>query len=323
MKVEVRSAARLHLGFYTLRSDDTAYGSIGVAINTPAVVVRVGESKGLEIRNYSGIPVEDEVRKVVKSLGLAGASVEILKAIPRHVGLGSTTQLTLSLAYGLARLYGLGRGIRELAFATRRGWVSGIGIAAFERGGFILDTGRRVEKGRVAEPGGPGDLPGVMYRSPLPPSWRFIVAVPRGVRGLDEREERPLLEAPESDERLEALLQRTVLLGMLPALAKRDVRAFGEALTRLQLLVGEYFSKYQGGVFCCWETETIVNAMLDGGAYGAGQSSWGPTAYGLVRGMREARRVLEHLAGVLDREGIDAEVFVARPRNRGALLKSA
>ena len=129
MRVDVKSSARLHLGFYTISSDCMAYGSMGLAIDRPEVNVQVEKADGLKIRNLTQVMIERDIEKVVEMLNLPGAEVNVLKAIPRHVGLGSTTQLRLSVAYALSKLYGLRYNIRQLAFILRRGWVSGIGIA--------------------------------------------------------------------------------------------------------------------------------------------------------------------------------------------------
>jgi beta-ribofuranosylaminobenzene 5'-phosphate synthase len=278
--------------------------------------VQVRKADRPEIKNLTQVTIERDVKEVMKLLNLSGAEVNVLKAIPRHVGLGSTTQLRLSIGYALSKIYDLKYSIRRLAFILRRGTVSGVGIAAFKQGGFILDSGR-LSKDGISEPKSPDEIPSVMFRSPLPKSWRFIVAIPRGIRGLDEREEKPILEAPETNHSLEHNLHETVLLHMLPALARRDAKNFGKALTKVQRLVGRYFSKYQGGEFCCWETEQMVKSLLNGGAYGAGQSSWGPTAYGLVEGSKRAKKLLDYMLKSAERIGVESEFFIAQPRNRG------
>jgi len=298
-----------------------AYGSMGLAINKPEVAVRVGEADDLKIRNLTEVPVEQDVKEVMRRLNLSGAEINILKAIPRHVGLGSTTQLRLSIAYALSRIYGLKHRIRQLAFIIKRGTVSGIGIAAFKHGGFMLDSGRQLSEDGISEPKSPDEIPRVMFRSPMPKSWRFIVAIPRGIRGLDEREERPILEMPEINHRIERELHETVLLHMLPALARRDAENFGRALTKVQRLVGQYFSKFQGGEFCCWETEEMVKSLLEGGAYGAGQSSWGPTAYGLIEGPKRAKKLLDYMLKSAEKIGVNSEIFIVQPRNRGFTYK--
>ena len=321
MRVDVWSSARLHLGFYTISSGCIAYGGMGLAIDRPEVHVQVKRADRLKIRNSTQVMIERDIEEVLKMLNLPGAEVNVLKAIPRHVGLGSTTQLRLSIGYALSKIYGLRYNIRQLAFILRRGWVSGIGIAAFKQGGFIVDSGRILSKNGLCEPKSPDEIPSVMLRSPLPRSWHFVVAIPRGIRGFDELQEKPVLSMPETRHDLERDLQETVLLHMLPALARRDAKTFGKALTKVQRLVGKYFSKYQDGEFCCWETEQMVKSLLEGGAYGAGQSSWGPTAYGLVEGIKRAKKLLKYMLKSAERVGVDAEFFIVNPRNRGFSYK--
>jgi len=321
MRVNIESSARLHLGFYTISAGHMAYGSIGVAVDRPKVAIQVGKSDEIRIRNLTQVTVERDVKETIEMLNLPGAEVEVLKAIPKHVGLGSTTQLRLSVAYALSKIYGLKYNIRRLAFILRRGTVSGIGTATFKHGGFILDTGRLLSENGICEPKTLNDTPRVMFRSALPKSWRFIVAIPRGIRGLDEYEEKPILERPETRRDLERELHETVLLYMLPALARKDAKTFGRALSQVQRLVGRYFSKHQGGEYCCWETEEIVKSLINGGAYGAGQSSWGPTAYGLTEGSKRAEKLLSYMRRSAEKIGVESELFIVQPRNRGFIYK--
>ncbi|OYT49225.1 hypothetical protein B6U79_02295 [Candidatus Bathyarchaeota archaeon ex4484_231] len=321
MKVEVSSSARLHFGFYTISTGHMAYGSIGVAISEPTVTVQVSRSDGLKVRNLTQVKIEQNVKEVLKRLKISGAEVTILNAIPRHLGLGSTTQSELSIAYAVSKIYNRSCNIRQLAFMMKRGWVSGIGTALFEHGGFVLDTGRLLKKGRICEPESSDELPRIMYRSSFPRNWYFIVAVPKGIRGFDEREEKPFLEIPESNPKIERQLHEAVLLHMLPALARKDAETFGKALTKVQLLVGKYFSKHQHGEFCCWETEQLVKSLLNGGAYGAGQSSWGPTAYGMIEGQKRGKNLLGYMLKSTDKIGVESELFMVQARNRGFSCK--
>jgi len=200
--------------------------------------------------------------------------------------------------------------------------VSGIGIAAFEAGGFIMDTGRPLRDTVLKPPQGPSDLPKVICRRDFPEDWMFVVAVPKGIRGLDEKNERSVLEKPETNEEIERKLRKIVLLELLPSIARCDIKEFGRALTELQFSVGEYFSNYQGGKFCCEETERIVMCMLENGAYGAGQSSWGPAAYGLVRGTKEAENLKNAIKRLLMKRGIRCSIFMTRARNRGFIART-
>ena len=71
-------------------------------------------------------------------------SLNLVHSIPAHVGLGSGTQLGLAVGAALARLAGLQLSTDEIALAVGRGLHSGIGIATFQHGGFVLDGGRRI-----------------------------------------------------------------------------------------------------------------------------------------------------------------------------------
>lgn len=322
MFVSVTSHARLHLGFYNILSDGVAYGSIGVAIDHPVTSVSVRDAESSRVVNVSGVYVDDVINEVLSRFNDVAVELRIEEAIPRHVGLGSTTQLVLSTGCALSKILGTPCDARKLALIFRRGRISGIGIAAFERGGFIVDSGRRVRDGVIEEPKSINDIPQVIFRHPLPRSWCFIVVIPKGVRGLDERAEREFLDVPyEPPEELQDELRRTLILHLLPSITRRDAEVFGKSITRIQELVGRYFSRYQGGIYCCDETECAVRSLLRNGAYGAGQSSWGPTAYGVVCGYRRALKVLEGVKRDLSRRGIEAAYYIVRAKNRGATVR--
>jgi beta-ribofuranosylaminobenzene 5'-phosphate synthase len=56
------------------------------------------------------------------------------------------------------------------------------------------------------------------------------------------------------------------------------------------------------------------------GAYGVGQSSWGPAVYGLTQSKTEAEKLRAKVEAFLkDRNG--GQVFVANANNRGATIK--
>src|SRR5512137_2926528 len=81
--------------------------------------------------------------------------------IPAHVGLGSGTQLALAVGTALAQLGGLKLSVTELSSIMKRGVHSGIGIATFQHGGFVVDGGHPVVDSHQA-------LPPVLFRHPVP-----------------------------------------------------------------------------------------------------------------------------------------------------------
>jgi predicted sugar kinase len=104
---------------------------------------------------------------------------------------------------------------------------------------------------------------------------------------------------------------------MLPALVERDPSAFGQSLTTIQRIVGRWFRPVQVGTFASPLGARIARAMLRGGALGVGQSSWGPTVYGLATDEGLATKLEQAARRAMSGSG-NGIVFRARANNRGA-----
>lgn len=317
MAVRVVSGSRLHLGFYNILTEGVAYGGIGVALENPRIEIKALEiESGIEVVDKTELGLDEVARRVIEVLGVDGVSVVIERGIPPHVGLGSTTQLVLATAYAVAQVKGIEIDPYEIAAKMGRGYVSGIGIATFLYGGLIVDSGVSRESLKLAEVD-PSAIPRPLLRLDVPEEWRFVLVTPPG-KGLSDEEERKALENPVQlpvEKRAELL--ECLVLGILRGVALRDVEVFGRALTRLQRIVGEYFSEYQGGVFAYGRGEEIASILRDCGASGVGQSSWGPLIYGVVGSPSQADKTARCVEKALREASIDADVDIAKPRNRG------
>jgi beta-ribofuranosylaminobenzene 5'-phosphate synthase len=117
--------------------------------------------------------------------------------------------------------------------------------------------------------------------------------------------------APSADR--SAAIAQLVLTSLLPALVERDLAEFGAALTRVQELVGDAFAPVQGGRFHP-QAGPLVEALLRGGAAGAGQSSWGPAVYGVVASEAAGRELARRIEGA-------GRVEVVPFSNRGARVE--
>jgi predicted sugar kinase len=72
------------------------------------------------------------------------------------------------------------------------------------------------------------------------------------------------------------------------------------------------------GLGCLGALDHLVDALLRLGAAGAGQSSWGPAAYGVVGGEEAGRELVRHMSAEL---GGGARVELVRFDNRGARVE--
>ena len=336
MRVVVSTTARLHLGQLDLNGSlGRLYGGIGVAIEKPLLEVEAESSPDLVASGEQAGKAELLARRFLAFYGLGGgARLRVLGALPEHVGLGSGTQLALSIATALARLHGVDAPPSELAAAVNRGESrSGIGLGAFEGGGFILDGGLQCEAGRRAgippeapvRAGASGSppvpVPPILFRHPFPEDWSFVVAIPQLPGGLSgQKESNAFSGLPPMPDEVSGRVCRLVIMQLLPALLEKDIRSFGRALTEIQVSVGTHFAPAQGGVFSSPLSEELVDLFLNHGACGAGQSSWGPAVYGLAPDVSTANRLASTVRAFLNGR-CEAQVLVTRARNCGAMVR--
>jgi beta-RFAP synthase len=312
--VRVIAHARLHFGQIDLCGGlGRRFGAIGVAVRAPRLVIAASASDRLEVEGLSADRVRWAADVFFRSVGRRPAGrLEVLEAIPSHVGLGSGTQLTMGVGLALARLHQIELSTEALARMMRRGERSGVGIGTFAHGGFVVDGGVRLDAGREAA------IPPVVFHRAFPPDWWFVIAIPRQMRGLSGSEEDGAFAAapPMSPHDVGKICWHLVIQ-MLPAVVERDVGQFGAALTAIQRIVGDYFAGIQGGRFSTPLGSELVARMLAAGAHGAGQSSWGPTVYGLVEGEPRARELAGLLQAALP-AGVPVDLICTPPVNTGA-----
>lgn len=316
MRVSVTTGCRLHVGFTNLSEDvGRCYGSIGVALDSPTTTVVLRTDDTLRVVGDGQNQIEEYARRFCHHFAVEPrVSIEVRERISEHSGLGSGTQFALALGTGLARVLGLQVDIHDVASAVGRGRRSGIGVAAFQTGGFIIDAGHK------KHPRGARMTPTVIFRRDFPLTWRFVVAIPGAKWGLNGQSEERVFKALSPPVRISEEICRLTQLKLMPALVEEDIEEFGSALTAIDRKTGLYFESVQGGIYGEGEAARIIDVMLRAGAFGAGQSSWGPAVYGLVD---EARltRVEDEVRGFVEERGVGGRVFVAKGRNRGAQIE--
>ena len=329
--IEVRTCARLHLGLLDNNGEQgRLYGSIGVAVNRPHLVLRAEAANGLQVEGMEADRIATYAQRFLNRYGHpAGARLSLLTGIPAHVGLGSGTQLGLAVGTALARLAGLRLGIGEIALAVERGVHSGIGIATFKHGGFVLDGGHRILTHSPGSPDANGSsrqteknrIPPLLFKHPMPKDWFFVIVIPATTPGFSgEKENSAFLQLPVAPSSLVERISWVLLMKMLPALLEKDIANFGRALTSIQCMVGDCFASVQGGRFATSVLEKLVGFLLEHGAAGAGQSSWGPAVYGLVEGKEQARQLAQKVQTRLADLG-GGQAFLVQPQNRGAIIR--
>jgi beta-ribofuranosylaminobenzene 5'-phosphate synthase len=108
---------------------------------------------------------------------------------------------------------------------------------------------------------------------------------------------------------------------LLPAAAEGRLDEFGSAVTEIGRLNGAWYADEQGGVFRP-PVGTVVAELENCSAItGIGQSSWGPTVYGVTDTGRvvQARAAAE---AALDVAEVGGEVLVSRPAQDGVRIEA-
>ena len=273
--VRVEAPARLHWGMFDIAASlGRRFGGLGVAIDHPKVILEAKASDQLIAHGAEANRVLEFGQAYFASTGIrGGAEITVEQAIPGHVGLGSGTKLALAVAQALAVLYDQPTDPDLLAQAVGRAKRSAVGMWTFAQGGLIVEGGERIDKQQPAP---------LLMRYVMPADWHCIVATPDNLSGLSGAAEAEAFKQITPPANHAAKISHLTLMSLLPALVEQEISEFGTALTHLQQLVGECFSPVQGGNFAKPQSADLVEAWLDWGAAGAGQSSWGPTVYGLV-----------------------------------------
>ena len=309
-RVRVQAGSRLHFGLIAPgRGDARRHGGAGLMVALPRVEVIVERSDRPRASGSLGDRALESAARVAES----PLSVRVESAPRPHTGLGTGTQLALAAAKGAALLAGRDLSAPELAARTGRGGRSAIGVHGFDRGGFIVDGGKK-----APEPGSSGIAP-LVSRIECPPAWRIVLATPTSSAGLSGKAEEDAFRKLDADRGRAAELCRILQLGMAPAIAEGDLAAFSEALGEYGDLAGALFSRVQGGIFASPLVASVVELARSLGARGSGQTSWGPTVHAVCGGDPEA----EELSRAIERRfGADVEVLVAEPLNSGARVET-
>lgn len=304
-KVSVSTSARLHMGFFDLSgTSERMFGSVGLAIDAPCTLIEVAKSEKLFIEAKSSESVTKIVEKLVKSLKIQNNfSLKVQQSIPEHVGLGSGTQMALAIGVGLNTLFGLNLDANSIALQAKRGARSGIGIAAFLQGGFLVDAGKTNDAS-----------PEIAFRQNFPSNWRVLLVQDSahvGVHGAAEAAAFTKLKPAQRH------LRDLVLQHMLPALQRSDLQTFGALMADLQAYNGDYFAPIQGGRFASRDVAEVLDWLQENGAACVGQSSWGPTGFAILENQQQAA-LLQAQARLAFAEKSNISFLSCRGKNVGA-----
>jgi len=313
--IRIATPSRLHFTLIDLNASlGRVDGGVGLALQEPSIEISAEKEKGLVVIGQS----EHTARVRFSAEKLLpkgeGIKIKIVRDYPSHLGLGSGTQASLAAGMSVNLLYDLGLSVREIALRVGRGGTSGIGTAAFEYGGFILDGGHKYSEKKAF-------LPSAASKAPPPPlllhcdfpDWDIVLAIP-SLRGASGKREVDIFkkECPIPLQEVQAL-SHIILMEMLPSLVEEDIQAFGDAINRIQ----DVGFKRREVALAGEEVRRIMEIMRANGACGAGLSSFGPAVYGITDSPENVKKAVQEFLG---EEG--SRVLATKAKNQGASIET-
>lgn len=305
IKVRVSSPARLHLGFLDLNGNSgRKFGSIGLAIDSHHTIV---EAQLATTHSIDDIAYSPESHQKVKTIidrfydtlarhipaDKQGVQLSLLQLIPEHAGLGSGTQLALTLGTALCQLHQISTTTLEIAEQLSRGTRSGIGIATFDHGGFIVDGGLSDTS----------SAPPLLVHYDFPEKWRVVTIMDNAHQGVHGTQELVAFKnLPTFPLNNSQAICHLTLMKLLPALVEQKIEPFGHAITEIQALIGDHFAPAQGGRYTSQQVASVLNYAYSLGHTGIAQSSWGPTGCIFVESDQIAQQLIHELKHYVNKQ---------------------
>ncbi|MFB3765371.1 MAG: beta-ribofuranosylaminobenzene 5'-phosphate synthase [Methanotrichaceae archaeon] len=324
-KVVIETPSRIHMTLTDLTGAcGRVDGGVGITLDEPNIVIEAKRTRDLTVEGEyeSAERAHAAAEAVVKHFGLGGAHISIRNGYKLHVGLGGGTQLGIAAAKAICELYDCNANAREIARVIQRGGTSGIGTAAFDMGGFIVDGGHTFGPGKEKTDFRPSSAskgvspPPVIVRHDFPEDWNIMLAIPNLPKGAHGQREidifRDYCPVPLSD--VHELCYQ-ILVRMAPSLVERDLDEFGKAVNRVQELG---FKKVEV-MLQHPVIHRLMEDMRNAGAACSGLSSFGPTVYAVADS--QARDIEAAARDAMNDVG--GEVLITRSRNEGARVRIA
>ena len=325
----IKSPSRLHLGLIDMNgSYGRLDGGIGLTIQEPNFIL-YGESaeKGITIDFNEEFNFTDEIKsecikkitnasqKVIDYYGVdEGFYFRVDSAYPPHSGLGSGTQIALSTGKIITEHIGEEANGYTLGKITGRGGTSGIGVFAFDYGGFIVDGGhsRKEKDSFLPSSASKASPPQLFGRYEFPDEWGVLLVILKSDVSVNGQKEVNIFQEYCPIDRKEVeLFSHLVFVNMIPFLLEKDLPCFGNTINKIQTIGFKSIEvKLQAD-----NIKKLMAKLTEIGAYAVGMSSFGPTVYSFYD--ETNKHIVQEIKDYVGDDGI---VITTKAQNHGHVL---
>jgi beta-RFAP synthase len=302
-QIKVESNSRLHLGFINLNSTSPySYGGLGLSISNFPTIISISRAKKFESNLPSNI--SKTIHNYLKKNKLSHlVKIDCISKPESHIGLGSGTQLILSLQELISKYYKLDQDVDLF----KRNFRSGVGYNTYKHGGIILDAPKN-------------DLSSsqVIFKSKLPSSWKIILLFDKSKKGIHGKSESKFFTSTNSDT-LRKTLSDIALNELIPSIINHEFSIFASSLTKFQKLNARFYSSIQKSIYLSTEIDKVISHISKFFTVGSGQSSWGPTSYMFIDPKDDINEILPILDKTISMYNNVSYSIVSAKNNRRKL----
>lgn len=281
--IKISTNSRIHMGFFSHDiKNPYSYGGIGLCINKYPTVVSI-----TPVSQFSSNLSKNYQDKIIRFLDIHKLSkkihIKLVSSPDRHIGLGSGTQLILSIEESLMRYFNLS----SWPNIYNRNYRSGIGYNTYKHGGFIIDSPKRSNTENQ-----------IIFKHKFPKDWNIILLFDYSIRGANGKIEKEFF-LNNKVMHLREKLSDITLNEIIPSILYQDYETFTLALTKFQYMNSKFYSSIQKSPFISKDVHTIIKKLSDKYKFGYGQSSWGPTSYIITKSNNHLNKILSVLDNLI------------------------
>ena len=280
--IQIITPARLHFGFLEINNNhpNNSFGGIGLSIDKFNTKIKVIKNLKTKVKGKSLDKASFFLNTFCKKKKIKpNFFLNVEKSSPQHIGLGSGTQLALSIGKAISNLSNLNLEIEKIAKILNRSDRSNVGLINFKHGGFLIDL--KIKNKFFT------NIDKVFF----PEEWKIIL-IKDSKQGLHGKNERDAFKKIKNFSKINNIRSIDLVLSKIyPSLIENNFNEFSKAITKLQNIIGNYFNVFQGGIFSSPAVENVLNFLKKENVLGYGQTSWGPTGFSFFSNIKKAEQM--------------------------------
>jgi len=301
----IKTGARLH--FNSLLMNDSfgrGCGGVGLKLKEPILKIKISKSDKMSfcapddwLNDLGSFTL-----KILRKLNIeSNVKVSVIKCFPRHVGLGSETQLGMCLSRGISTLFDKKLDYKDIVKLLDVGGVSGVGYYGFISGGFIIDGGYPMGEDKFKKNFSihSENPPCLVGRYIFPKEWKILLIIPKNPKKckLPFNEDKFFKNLPE------ILLEENYKLCfnaylMAASVQDRDYEGFVSALYRLSQL-GSKKAEIKLNKNYYKEIKSRLKEIIGQEIPFLAVSSLGATMYSVLLYSKETNDIVEKIKSLL------------------------